>query len=482
MIQYLIIALCIAGFLNGIYVNHNVYNPSSLFFGYWAIVISLTNLQLFGLYTVSQEAYGIIFAGLLAVALGIALSSILSVGRPASKLTFQPKSNLSEIEFSSSYQISHVLPTSIPAAGSLSKETNATLSLFRPSAGTIRLLYVANIAISIYCLYILQTLVSMLLEGATWWTLRLAAASGEEDLFGSGATYLIYNFIMAPCMYLLIAVVVPLTILSRCPRSLLVFTLVSSLLFSVVTASRNVWVFIIIYCALSLIIRQSWRRTHLYSLTRIFRTRRAILAVLLVIIVSVIMLLIITWLRNPDADLLANAYVYITGGIIVFDLQISSGPPNETLGGMYTLCGFLRPLFVVLHNLGIMDYPQAYLNALNLQASLETFVSISGNFSMNAYSTIFYSFWLDGGLMGVITGSFLFGLILQETYKRANRGNSTAAIALYMLLSQQIFFSVARAYTGLATRALAFVYLAFIREDKNKSRTPYARQKQQLYG
>ena len=60
-----------------------------------------------------------------------------------------------------------------------------------------------------------------------------------------------------------------------------------------------------------------------------------------------------------------------------------------------SLNGFLYPIFFVFNYLHIFSYPDAFVNAQNVKNSLEIFMPLSPDITMNAYVTLFYYFYID---------------------------------------------------------------------------------------
>ena len=80
----------------------------------------------------------------------------------------------------------------------------------------------------------------------------------------------------------------------------------------------------------------------------------------------------------------------------------------------------------------------------------------------NAFSTCFYYFYVDFGLFGVITISFIFGLISQKMFVRFKSRSDIQAMVCYLILLIWIGFSFIRWQLVRSEIALAFVYAFFL--------------------
>ena len=131
--------------------------------------------------------------------------------------------------------------------------------------------------------------------------------------------------------------------------------------------------------------------------------------------------------------------------------------PKYTLG-LYTLRGFFRPILYILHLFGFED-PERYKIVIDIASDCEQYVPIGYDVRMNAYATIFYSLYRDGGYLGIVVGSLIFGILCRKIYKSMITKSDLRSMVLYFLIIQQIFFSMARFYFVFPTRALSYVWV-----------------------
>ena len=126
-----------------------------------------------------------------------------------------------------------------------------------------------------------------------------------------------------------------------------------------------------------------------------------------------------------------DVFIYLGAQIKNYDYYLSTNAYHSTLFGYSTFSGFYslvsRYLGVVFEN----SIPQL------------PFLTYNGKTLGNVY-TCFYSFYVDGGMWGIIILSFLFGSISQMLYKKAQHSanyNNYIWLVIYSYLGAHIFFS-----------------------------------------
>ena len=176
-----------------------------------------------------------------------------------------------------------------------------------------------------------------------------------------------------------------------------------------------------------------------------------------------VIIIFITQQRSEDSEvkIFLNMYAYLAGGITLMDIHLHSFLANIHTFGLFSTYGFIQPIFFFLKIFKIMDYPQALLNVSTIKDNLEVFIPISDNITMNAYSTLFFNFYSDFGVEGIILGSLIFGYISMRIYRNFKLYRDFKSLVIYLVLIQFMIFSMARIYTSLTTRALIFVWVIF---------------------
>lgn len=429
MVIFIIVFSILAG-IHLYIIKKEWLNPGTIFMFYWAFVVFMASLRLYGLRETSNKAY-------LFVAVGVFFFYLGSLLKAKVKFTFKKHRSL------------NLLPVSEKC------KTN------------FRLLNIAAIVIIIYSLYRIRFIISLLGDGYSWWAIRLMSASGEGGegtLKGGTLSDVVYSFIVSPLIYLIVPIIITEIFQGKKKWFSLILTILAMLTYSIATVSRAIWAFSIIYVVSTFFLMKK---------NQILTIKQKKIAKFVPIIVIILALIInkITNLRNSEADIFINAYAYIAGCMPILSIHLEETISQIRTYGMLTLYGFLNPIFFVTNYLHLFSFPEPYTNAKLVKDNLETFFSIAPNINMNAYATLFYDFYIDFGWIGIAIGSFGFGFLCMKAFNLYKHRKDTFSLVLYLILLQFILFSVARIYTVYATRALSliWIFIMFKRAKEKKS-------------
>lgn len=197
-----------------------------------------------------------------------------------------------------------------------------------------------------------------------------------------------------------------------------------------------------------------------------------------------LIILVITFLTfaiiqvTGEERLFSSIYSYFCGCIKLLDVKINEFLATENYTfGFTSLNGFVRPVLVVLRAMGIIgDLPQIAQSSETYLLAVEeatTEVSRSGDI-FNGFVSMFYTFYVDLGIVGVIIGSTVWGWFCEKIFLlMKNRGHDKDVI-LYLLVLMALSMSMTRFPFCTYQYALSFVYVYFIFEfgrKKQKCRT-----------
>lgn len=408
--QYVIIVFTLLCVFFSFNKERNIYNPMTLFFMYWFLVITLASLELYDIYSVSQEAYLLIAIGLFSFAIGYSIT------------LKNTQSNRSERR--AGYEVKY------------------------------KLFNIINILIILFLLLRLLDLLLLVSQGVSWWNIRLMVTATEKDLNlwgGNEFNLYLYTYIVSPFVYLAVPIAIVDHLIEKKNKLFVLTTAIIIVLFAIVTVSRNILVFAIIYY---IFVTMIYRKQPALGKKIISSLRKTpIIIGLLITGVAVI-----TLLRKSDAVFLKEAYVYLAGAIPSLSIRLTEPFAELRTYGFLTFRGFGRIIFIVLDKIGI-SFPQNYLKAEDIMDNLEIFIPIGKDINMNAYATLFYNFYIDGGIIGIILFSILLGYISRKAYQGVKYNINIRNTVFFLLLIQQLLFSVARIYTIFPTRALPFLLI-----------------------
>ena len=390
----------------------NLWNPVSVFLFEWALVVYLSSLRLYNLIDISSKAYIFVLIGVISFFIGSLFGDNLRLKKGIGRV----------------YKIDYTR------------------------------MNIASIVIIVFSLFRILFIIKLLSGGFSWWEIRLMSTSGEGGigtLKGGNVSVFLHDCIIAPLMYLIVPTLFAELLVGARNKKFILLSLIAMTCYSISTVSRAVWAFSVLYILFIVLL---YRKK--YSLPK--KVKRMMKYGIFIIIFLCVIIYRITLMRNVEADILTNMYAYITGCMPLLTLHLNEVTSSIRTYGAMSLYGFLYPVFFVLNYLHLLPYPDAFMDAQYVKNSLETFMPLSPDITMNAYVTLFYYFYIDFGYLGIIIGAFAFGYLCMKSYKYLKSTGDIRSLVLYLILIQFIVFSVARIYTGLSTRALSIVWLLFV--------------------
>lgn len=395
--------------------TRTIYNPGTIFLLFWAVIVFLSVLNLDKAKPVRPASYGLILFGLISFGFGCFVCMSMRHGyKTAEKFTFE-------------------LPD-------------------------YTLLNLVCIFIIMYSAYRLRIIAGFLARGMSWGSIRMmhgvAGASGAGTLKGGNWSQLIHDFIVGPCIYLIAPLVSIEFILGKRNKLFLILSLTAMTVYSLSTVSRAIWAFSILYLLVILVIFMRNR-----SLPRFIRKYMKLIPVVVGLLFMVILFITKSRSSTSQVNIFYNMLAYLTGGINLFDRHLHEPIAKIRTYGLFSLYGFLYPVFFVLNYAGIRLFPGIFNNITRIKQALEEFVTISRHIRMNAYCTLFFNFYNDLGIPGVFLGSFLFGYFCMLAYICFKKKKDVRSFVCYLILVQFMIFSMARIYTIYTTRALSLVWL-----------------------
>lgn len=136
--------------------------------------------------------------------------------------------------------------------------------------------------------------------------------------------------------------------------------------------------------------------------------------------------------------------LYFVGCVPLLDTRIEMFKVSGTysFGGVF-IYGFLNLVFTLLGNIGIAE--PAFMDSLRKAVFVEETLQIGTGYTMNAFVTCWYYFFIDGGFFALIIESFLYGAISCGVYKNAIRYSlDVRKIICYAIITNTILFSFIR--------------------------------------
>lgn len=378
--------------------TNKVYNPLTLYLGTWALVFGLYILNPYKLPSINDTTYSIYCVGFISFLLG--------------NLFVRKKSNQTV----------------------LSKIRMEKTVLFKP---LIILMLVLMIIPGIKAM-------SLLLSGVNLHDIRYVH---HDDILGNGIVAVAFVYFCEPFITFLIVYSVINMFIGQNKLKYILLSIITLGLMTIITGGR----FFILYFIASLLIS-------LFIFRKSPVAKKIAKHSLLLFGVLVLGLVIISIIRG--SDIVRTIYVYLSGSIPFMEERLNENVNLPHTLGLASLYGFIRPVFVVLRAFFSMPLP------LPLQVVERTFLEddlmfmLTPEIHYNSFVSIFYSMYLDGGLIGVAIGNLLLGLFARNVYVNL-RNYDMYSLILYTLIAIIFLLSFFKLLVCNYSYALSFVYLYF---------------------
>lgn len=389
--------------------NEVLYNPVSLYLGTWALVFTLYALNPYSLPQIHEATYQIYIVAFVAFLIG----NVLIFKKPSiSGITLRKRS--------------------------LNKKF-------------INILIVVMVILMV--IPVIKAL-NLIASGVDLHDIRYVH---HDDIMGDGIVAIAFVYFCEPFITFLIIFSVVNLFVGQRKMYYVLLSVISLALMTIITGGR----FFVLYFIASLLIA-----------TLIFKNTREAKKILkysgILLILLVVSLIVISVVRGSNIE--QTFYVYLSGCIPFMEERINDTSKLPNMYGMASLYGFIRPVFVVLRKVLSMELP------LPLQVVEAVFLEDDGmtmltpEIHYNSFVSIFYSMYLDGGLIGVFIGNLLLGVVARYSFLKLQKDNPFKLVA-YTLVAIIFLLSFFKLLVCNYTYALSFIYLYVCFSKKKTYRT-----------
>ena len=410
----------------GLFFEKKWLNPITIFFGEWTIIIFLSNLNLFNLNHASNEIYFLILLGCIFYAIGYYLVKYINL-----------KHLDNTIKYVNNYKINK------------------------------KMVYTLVVITFLFFAIDFSKSVIFLAEGYGLNYLRERAQSG--DLQSSPLLNAIRILVVAPFSLALAPIAASNFFSKKKDRFLLIMTIfiIFFRLFS--DGGRSPFIYLIFSFLICFFFSNIKRKKNRYfSITKI--KKRNIYLGLFIVMCSLI-LYYVTLSRSGD-DSLRFTYYYFAMEPYMFERWSNIVDfSNLTAFGMASLNGFLFPLFYLIVNImGFSAYPDFWRNIYNMIESVGTEwqVITSKGLTANSYKSIFWTFYFDGRVFGIIIGMLLYGMIVSFYFKKVLSDYNQKNLSLYCLILIGVFYTFQQLVFENIYYSVAFIILSFFVYKKER--------------
>lgn len=388
---------CFFGFMLSYARDRSFYSPTVLFALFWTLLLLLSGFQFYGIYAASFTAISLIVIGVVCFLVGGCF---------------------------------------------VWKQNNSTKYNYELNE------QVYNIAV-IICFCGLFLNISFLFAFASSgfdinyiYTIMASIAGGEEtelsDLYDP-KLLILQQFIGYPLLY----TIVPISIVeyvSTKRKKYLIIAISLSLIRFLFDFRRTYIVIIIVFLLFVFLIRRTEliKNKSLNNIKKLGFRKKLLIGVSVIAIIFIFTLISSARRGDNESDeysLASNFYYYYVGSIPYFSLRLDSIPNINYTLGFTSFRGLISPFIALVGFLGINKPYLMELANQNVASLHDTVLNITNTHPFNSYATCFFEFYLDGGIIGVIVISLIFGFYAQSLYAdvRTNKSNRfTVKYALFV--------------------------------------------------
>lgn len=389
--------------------NKVLYNPVSLYLGTWTLVFTLYALNPYSLPQIHEATYQIYIVAFVAFLIG----NILIFKKPCISGITLRKRSLNK-KFINILIVVMVILMVIPAIKAL----------------------------------------NLIASGVDLHDIRYVH---HDDIMGDGIVAIAFVYFCEPFITFLIIFSVVNLFVGQRKMYYVLLSVISLALMTIITGGR----FFVLYFIASLLIA-----------TLIFKNTREAKKILkysgILLILLVVSLIVISVVRGSNIE--QTFYVYLSGCIPFMEERINDTSKLPNMYGMASLYGFIRPVFVVLRKVLSMELPLPLQVVESVFLEDDELIMITPEIHYNSFVSIFYSMYLDGGLIGVFIGNILLGVFARYSFLKLQKDNPFKLVA-YTLVAIIFLLSFFKLLVCNYTYALSFIYLYVCFSKKKTYRT-----------
>jgi oligosaccharide repeat unit polymerase len=310
----------------------------------------------------------------------------------------------------------------------------------------------AIISIIVYIPEVIHSM-NMLLSGNSFEVIRAASGSGDT-VVTNYAILLLRNYIIRP--FTMILYPINAVIFFECrddKRRIPIFllTVIICLMMVIYEGGRSPIVYFVLHFIFVTILLK--KKIEIPSYMKKW--------IIIFVVIAFIIFSYVSFSRGID-NLKQSIYMYFCGGIPLLDIKIKEIDINKLQ--TYGLASLSVPIdffFSVMGPFGI-SRPHYFREVLNILMSVEETISVGYNIHMNAFVTMFFYFYLDGGFIGIILGSGIYGLISSICYNNYSYWKDKKSLIIYCMILQGIILSFIRLQFVNSTYFFSFLVLQFL--------------------
>lgn len=283
----------------------------------------------------------------------------------------------------------------------------------------------------------------------------------ENPLFSSSYVNFFVKWVLVPMVHVIVAKTVYSIFDLHYTKSYYIGALVVLAAYVFSTGSRIILLYTVVQIVFLFFVRESGRRKKFNISRKIKR------GVTLAVMLAAIAIVVVTSFRPSTAGSTTstNATIYAYGAVAVplLDNWV------EYVNGIGIRTHGITFIFGILQWLARLKIPMPafYYDCSDIISFCsDTSVAIFGSNRYNAFDTVFFYFYLDFGYIGVILGSFIFGLMSCGMYRMVRREQNEYISVMFLVFLIALVGSFARWQFTTAPYIMMYVLVRMMYQKK----------------
>lgn len=418
------IAVCWSFFLFGLAREPIKINPTTVFFGEWAIIVTLANLHLYNLYQASEETYSYILIG--CISFGIGLYGIRAM---------------------EDYYLKRKKPTEKKYCFELNKKLVYTL-----------------LAITLV-FYIIDTMsvIIVLMQGGTLASVREQA---QEGIQYTGNPYLnAFRIIVANPVSYAAMPIAAIEAFKKNRDNLILYPSIAIAVLRVINDGGRMPFILLTVCFLicfsyrHIPAKKQYRKNFLNK-----KITKQTLIFILLVIVGALFIYVVTLSRSGE-NTRRYTYYYFAMEPIMFEKWAETVDSLSLYGfGTVSFNGIIFPFLYLVGNIFKLGYPPYWRTIYDTIESIGTNWQIitSTGLTANSYVSIFFDLYFDARVFGIIFGMFAYGIFVGSIYNKAIAERNEKNTAVFCLVLFGLFCSFQFILFENIYFALAYLFISIL--------------------
>lgn len=302
-------------------------------------------------------------------------------------------------------------------------------------------------------------------------TIQAMLQSGEYESNSSSIINAISNLIISPVAFAIPAVTAADFWFGKRDRKLLALTILLTIINMLSSANRTNFMMLFIYLVLVAYMKIAQKNKNILEKQK--KQKKKIRKYIKYLIVFGILAFVIMTMSR-GSRLFRNIYLNIAMPPRMFEIWADKIETQHVYGyGIASLLGLFYTIFYIIKNMfGLEKIPNIIQTIYDwTMLTDKQWVWPGDKITANAYVSLFWFFYLDARTIGIIVGSFIFGIVASKSYLEAMSKSSNAKnIAYYCIIFYAILFSFVRLQFTLSKYVLALIFVLNVVYKMHSSR------------